>query len=169
MTDDARASLRLVLLWLRLALGAHALYWGLVLLTGGRAITQLPFAEAQLASTTLACVILGTGVATLLGLWRPLSYGVLLFLQAMVTFASYASVLVPLSALAGRTVATIPLLAASALLFVMRDQDTLISTDIGLKTLSRRLAQRPAPPGPAHPAAEAHGALPAAESSGAQS
>lgn len=151
MTQDTRITLRLALLWLRLALGAHTLYWGIAMFVGAAAIQALPLLEPQALHPRLGVIVSAIGIATLLGLWRPVSYGLTLFLQALVTFGGYAALAEPFSAGMGRAIAELPILGATAVLFVLRDQDSLATADQGLRQLARLFDKHKAVPPPTEP------------------
>ena len=68
------------------------------------------------------------GLAFLAGLWKTLSYGLGLLLHAVSTLATYQELFAPFGA-NHLFLAALPVLAAFIALFLLRQQDTLLSLD----------------------------------------
>jgi hypothetical protein len=134
MPPETRLTLKGALLFLRLSL---ALY----LLLNGLAKIAIPN-DAQAALETLyhlnfsftETTLLGLSQAVLAGMiasgaLRALSYGLGFLVQTVGTFARYAALFTPFEADHLVHLAAIPVLAGSALLFALRDEDTILSLD----------------------------------------
>lgn len=136
---ESRLLVRRGLLALRLSLGASVLFWGIVALEGparGRVLfAQLPglLLDAQ-ASVLLAVLEIALGVFIAMGLLRGLSYGLGFFLQAVAVFASHRMLLAPLDGVNAIFTSAVPVLVASGVLFVLRNEDRLFAADSMLAT-----------------------------------
>lgn len=134
MTYDVRITLRRALLTLRVALALYVIYWGVQMATAEG--PSLLFADwpGLAPAPALGWIEVGVGVLVLLGALRGLSYGLAFFLQAAATFASHEPIIAAvrfghMPGENGFQLAAIPVLAAAALLFALRDQDTLLALD----------------------------------------
>jgi len=118
---------------LRLGLGAFLLLFGIDKLVAPATTVEV-FAQFYGLIVSHGMVygagVLETllGLAFLAGLWKTLSYGLGLLLHAVSTLATYQELFAPFGA-NHLFLAALPVLAAFIALFLLRQQDTLLSLD----------------------------------------
>lgn len=123
--------LRAALLCLRLGIGVFFVLWSLDKLVAPESTVKIfgHFYKTAISTTSayaVGGVELALSLAFLAGLWKRWTYGAIFALHAISTLSSYAQLLSPF----GKNhlfIASIPVLAACAALYLLRDEDWLWS------------------------------------------
>lgn len=135
MPPETRLTLRGALFILRLSLALYLLLLGLGKITMPDQTQSAALALYHLKLSDGAVILLGLSQVALAGVisagaMRVLSYGLGLFVQTVSTLARYALLFTPFEADHLLQFAAIPVLAGFALLFALRDEDSILSLDV---------------------------------------
>jgi uncharacterized protein YjeT (DUF2065 family) len=135
MPPETRLTLRAALFILRLALSLYLLLEGLGMIATPSqaqatisALYHLELSQGEIALLGVSQVVLAGVMSS--GALRVLSYGLGLLSQTMAVLARYAFLLTPFEPGHLLQFAAIPVLAGFALLFALRDEDTILSLDV---------------------------------------
>lgn len=134
MPPETRLTLKGALLFLRLSLALYLLLNGLAKITmpneAQAMVEALYHLDLSFAETTLLGLLQVALAGTIAsGALRTVSYGLGFLMQAVGTFARYTALFTPFEADHLVHLAAIPVLAGFALLFALRDEDTILSLD----------------------------------------
>lgn len=129
MTDSRR--LQAALFCLRLGIGVFFLLWSLDKFAAPDSTVKIfsHFYKTSIAKTTayfIGALELGLSLVFLAGLWKRWTYGAILLLHAVSTLSTYPQLLSPF----GKNhlfIAALPVLAACAALYLLREEDRLYS------------------------------------------
>ena len=135
MPPETRLTLKGALFILRISLALYLLLLGLAkIVTPDQALTaihdlyHLDLSQPEVILLGLSQVVLAGVISS--GALRALSYGVGLLVQTVAVLARYALLFTPFEAGHLVYLASVPVLAAFALLFALRDEDTILSLDV---------------------------------------